>query len=55
MENKKKIIVIEMAKNQLEQDIRRVNEGRLPIISFNKLGGAIFNEMEMADFISENL
>lgn len=51
IENKKKIFVIEMAYNQLEQDVRLANNSGVEIHRFNKLGGAIFNQGELANSI----
>lgn len=50
-----KIFIIEMAENQLEQDVRlSLSEDfttKNRIFSLNKLGGAIFNEDEIAEFV----
>ncbi|OHD07186.1 MAG: 3-methyl-2-oxobutanoate dehydrogenase subunit VorB [Spirochaetes bacterium GWD1_27_9] len=46
-----KVIVVEMAKNQLEQDVKLAVNGKCEIVALNKLGGAIFNETEIIDFV----
>jgi len=50
-----KIFVVEMAKDQLEQDVRLSISYSFStdntIFSLNKLGGAIFNEEEIIDFV----
>lgn len=47
----KQIFVFEMAKNQLEQDVRLIVEGQKPIKGFYKLGGAVFDEHEISNNI----
>lgn len=52
-----KIFVIEMAKNQLEQDVKLSLGEKFAtkdtIFSLNKLGGAIFNEDEVVNFVKK--
>lgn len=53
--NDSKIFVIEMAANQLEQDVRLSVEGTVQIERLNKLGGAVFNEDEIIQFINSKV
>lgn len=54
-ERMKKIFVTEMAFNQLEQDVTLSVGSKNKIERFNKLGGAIFTEEEIADFVLKNI
>ncbi len=54
-ERMKKIFVTEMAFNQLEQDVILSVGSKNKIERFNKLGGAIFTEEEIADFVLKNI
>ena len=51
----KKIFVIEMAHAQFEEDVKLYTECKLPVKGFYKLGGAIFNELEIVDSIMSSL
>ncbi|HNZ26173.1 MAG TPA: 3-methyl-2-oxobutanoate dehydrogenase subunit VorB [Spirochaetota bacterium] len=53
--SKETLFVVEMAYNQLEQDVRIGVEGAAPIERLNKLGGSVFNEEEIIDFISNSI
>ncbi len=46
----KKLAVIEMAHNQLEQDVRLATS-RSDVLSLNKLGGMVFREDEIREFL----
>lgn len=52
---KETLFVVEMAYNQLEQDVRIGVEGAAPIERLNKLGGSVFNEEEIIDFITNSI
>jgi 2-oxoglutarate/2-oxoacid ferredoxin oxidoreductase subunit alpha len=47
------IFVVEMAANQLEQDVRLANTANVNIIPMNKLGGAVFSEDEIIAGVSK--
>ncbi|HOV13350.1 MAG TPA: 3-methyl-2-oxobutanoate dehydrogenase subunit VorB [Spirochaetota bacterium] len=53
--NANKIFVVEMAYNQLEQDVALSIENKDKIVRFNKLGGAIFTEEEIINFVIKNV
>lgn len=53
--NKKKLFVVEMAYNQLEQDIALSIDNRESIVRYNKLGGAIFTEEETINFVLDQI
>ena len=50
-----KIIVAEMAQNQLEQDVRMAVGDKVEITSFNRLGGVNFDEEDLFDFIKKSV
>lgn len=52
---KEVLFVVEMAYNQLEQDVRIGVEGAAPIERLNKLGGSVFNEEEIIDVITNSI
>lgn len=51
----KKVFVVEMAFNQLEQDVKLSISCREKVVRFNKLGGAIFTEEEIINFVKKNI
>lgn len=51
----KKVFVVEMAKEQLEQDVRLCVEGKVPVKGFYKLGGAIFENQDVVDSITNDI
>ena len=55
LKNIKKIFVFEMAQAQLEEDIKLFTECKTQIKGFYKLGGAIFDELEIIDSILKSL
>lgn len=55
LKNIKKIFVFEMAQAQLEEDIKLYTEGKIQIKGSYKLGGAIFDELEIIDSILKSL
>lgn len=55
LKNIKKIFVFEMAQAQLEEDVKLYTEGKAKIKGFYKLGGAIFNELEIIESIMNSL
>jgi 2-oxoglutarate ferredoxin oxidoreductase subunit alpha len=55
LKNIKKVFVLEMAQAQLEEDIKLYSEGITQIKGFYKLGGALFDELEIIEFIMKSL
>ena len=44
-----------MAQAQLEEDVKLYSEGKLNIKGFYKLGGAIFDELEIIESVTNSL
>lgn len=55
LKNIKKIFVLEMAHAQLEEDVKLYCEGKSPVMGFDKLGGASFDESEIIDSIMKSI
>ena len=51
----KNIFVFEMAQAQLEEDIKLYTDGKINTKGFYKLGGAVFDELEIIDSITKNI
>ncbi len=55
LKNIKKIFVLEMANAQLEEDVMLYSQGKAPVKGFYKLGGAVFDELEIIEFILKSI